>query len=106
MPSERGDLHGYCGVITSETDAGEITKTPLRRCCHCGYMWAVVKGSGKLRGYCTNCDGFCCGRPWCVGHGCTIEARALENMEAGMMADRAYAHTPISVSVPVEIPRG
>jgi hypothetical protein len=34
-------------------------------CCHCGYTWIPIKGSGKIRGFCTGCQGVTCGRPEC-----------------------------------------
>lgn len=106
MQREQGDINGYCGVVTSETDWGDITKTALRRCVHCGYMWAVVRGSGKLRGFCTSCMGYVCGRAWCVAHGCVHEDQALANLEAGLLAPEAYSTRPIVGSVPIAIPRG
>jgi hypothetical protein len=30
-------------------------------CCHCGKMWIPIKGSGKLRGFCTKCGDVTCG---------------------------------------------
>lgn len=35
-------------------------------CAHCGYTWIPIKGSGKIRGWCTHCNKVTCGRPECM----------------------------------------
>lgn len=36
------------------------------QCCHCGQHWIAVKGSGKVRGYCTRCRQVTCGDHKCM----------------------------------------
>lgn len=36
-----------------------------RMCCHCGTHFVSVKGSGKVRGWCTLCTAITCGDPKC-----------------------------------------
>lgn len=35
------------------------------QCAHCGKHWIPVKGSGKIRGFCTKCNAKHCGEPVC-----------------------------------------
>lgn len=49
-------------------------------CVHCGGQFVPTPGSGKIRGFCHNCDGFVCG-PACMQ--CVPVEQYLENLEAG-----------------------
>lgn len=49
------------GVILM--DGQEVAHT--RQCCHGGEHFISIKGSGKRRGWCTNCKAITCGRPEC-----------------------------------------
>lgn len=49
-------------------------------CCHCGGQWIPRPGSGVVRGFCQNCNGFVCG-PGCAA--CVPVEQYLENMEKG-----------------------
>jgi len=44
-------------------DGQEVAHT--KQCCHCGIHFVSVKGSGKIRGYCTLCNKITCGAPAC-----------------------------------------
>lgn len=95
--------HSFAGEVHSyypEHDRVEVR--PLARCCHCGYMWEHKPGSGRLRGFCQNCNGFVCGRPDCVAGGCVPEMQRLENIEAGLGCWSDFK--PIKVSVPAIVP--
>jgi hypothetical protein len=71
-----------------------ISVTPTVKCIHCGGMWEVKPGSGRVRGWCTKCNGPVCG-PGCAA--CVPFERQLENVEAGKSANTPG---PIRVSVP------
>lgn len=57
---------------------------PTAQCCHCGGMWEIRPGSGRIRGWCTKCQGPVCG-PGCAE--CVPHERQLDNMEAGLPAN-------------------
>ena len=38
------------------------------QCVHCGMHFLSVRGSGKVRGWCTLCKGITCGKPECDAH--------------------------------------
>jgi hypothetical protein len=61
--------------------AGELVSGETLSCCHCQHTWVLVKGSGKVRGFCTNCMGYHCGGPNCWE--CVPAERRIENIEAG-----------------------
>lgn len=46
--------------IFTEID-GRVLEIDMKKCCHCGSYWRVIKGSGIQRGHCTRCDGPVCG---------------------------------------------
>ena len=94
--------HSKVGIITSTPyDGGPAVTTDLVSCAHCAYTWAWVKGSGRMRGFCTRCNGITCGRPWCNANGCVCRMRQIENMEQG----KPDSYRPIIVSVTAEPPR-
>jgi len=51
------------------------------QCCHCGRQWIFVKGSGRRRGWCMNCNAIHCGDAACDL--CVPFERKLELYEAG-----------------------
>lgn len=51
------------------------------QCVHCGGHFAIVKGSGRRRGFCTLCHGVTCGSRGCLA--CLPTERRLELREAG-----------------------
>jgi hypothetical protein len=59
---------------------GELREGETLSCVHCRFTWILQKGSGRARGYCTNCMGYVCG-PACAE--CLPFERKIENLEAG-----------------------
>lgn len=53
-------------------------------CVHCGGQFIPTPGSGRIRGFCQNCNGFVCG-PSCMA--CVPAELLLENMEKGRPED-------------------
>src|SRR5437764_286195 len=47
-------------------DGQEVAQT--KQCCHCNVHFVSIKGSGKIRGYCTLCKSITCGAPACDPH--------------------------------------
>jgi hypothetical protein len=89
----------------NKTDHGLITISdpgadkPLReiktvQCVHCGGHWIPQPGSGRMRGWCQNCNGFVCG-PQCAE--CVHVEQMLDNIENG----RPLNYKPIIASVPL-----
>lgn len=60
-PSRLLDRHAGGFVFI---DGMETTET--LQCVGCGMQWEVRRGSGKLRSWCTDCDGPLCCEPGCV----------------------------------------
>lgn len=60
---------------------GKVTCDTIQ-CKHCGHHYISVKGSGKLRGYCTKCNGWLCGAPACLLE-CSHFEKKLEQYEKG-----------------------
>ena len=48
-------------------------------CCHCGFVWIPMKGSGRKRGFCLKCMGVTCGRSECLD--CLPQEKFLDMME-------------------------
>lgn len=65
------------GHITISGPDGVIEADTLQ-CVHCGGHWRVEPGSGKLRGFCANCNGPVCG-PSCAD--CVPFEKQMEIME-------------------------
>jgi hypothetical protein len=63
-------------------------------CAHCGGHWVPKPGSGRIRGWCMNCNGPVCGAN--CGKECVPVEQMLENTEKG----RPLNFTPVMVSVP------
>lgn len=55
--------NGY--TVTTDADGRRI-EGETRMCIHCQFMWEYAPGSGTVRGFCTNCNGFVCARPECI----------------------------------------
>jgi len=55
------------GVIITATSSGRVIEADTLQCCHCGMHWMVVRGSGRLRGWCSKCNGpLCCEKELCT----------------------------------------
>ena len=76
---------------------GKMVEGATLSCCHCQATWVVKRGSGKLRGFCQNCNGFVCG-PACAE--CVPIERRIENIEAGRPENTP---APAKIWVPPEI---
>ncbi len=60
-------------------DNVEVAST--KQCCHCGAHFVSVKGSGKIRGFCTHCMAITCGDVNCDP--CVPFEKKIEEYEAG-----------------------
>lgn len=47
---------------------GKQYTIPTYMCCHCGNHFNVIKGSGRVRGYCSLCNHVTCGAIACMAH--------------------------------------
>lgn len=52
-------------------------------CKHCGFTWIPIVGSGKIRGWCSKCNGVTCGRPECDN--CYPAEKRLDDYEKGKL---------------------
>lgn len=57
------------------------TVATTKQCVHCGNHFAMVKGSGKVRGFCQKCHGITCGKIECCT--CIPFEKKLEEIESG-----------------------
>lgn len=80
--------HGFFEVTNLD---GETTRGETLQCCHCGGHWQLVKGSGRVRGFCTRCNQVTCGSESCMQ--CLHWEAKLEVIEG--------TRNPTAVSVPV-----
>lgn len=62
---------------------GAVVAT-TKQCCHCGNHFAMIKGSGKKRGWCMKCHGITCGALGCCK--CVPFEKKLELFEAGKIS--------------------
>lgn len=67
------------GIII--VDGKQVAST--KQCCHCGCHFVMIKGSGKLRGFCTKCAEVTCGKIGCCT--CVPFEKKLELVEAGKL---------------------
>ena len=67
------------GIILMDGKAVVSTQ----QCCHCGGHFQMVKGSGKIRGFCGRCHHFTCGKLECCA--CIPFEKKLELIEKGQM---------------------
>jgi hypothetical protein len=54
-------------------------------CCHCGFVWMPIKGSGIQRGFCLKCMGVTCGRKGCLD--CLPQEKRLGLIEKGLLKE-------------------
>lgn len=47
---------------------GHAREADYLQCVHCGYTWIVQPGSGRKRGFCSQCPGVTCGKRACQAH--------------------------------------
>lgn len=84
--------HGQAIFVDPGSDK-PILEVGTLHCCHCGGQWIPKPGSGRMRGWCMNCNGPVCG-PGC--HECVPWEQYLENLEK----NREPNFRPILISVP------
>ena len=84
---------GYFSVMDV---GGALKDGETLSCCHCGHTWILQKGSGKVRGFCLECNRHHCGGETCWD--CVPLEVRLENIEAGR-----HPGTPRSAKVAVPI---
>lgn len=85
---------GHCFETTLD---GVLCEADTWQCNHCGGHERVVRGSGRLRGFCTNCGKYV--HPHCsveVTGKCVPQEQMVDNMDAGRPLD----FRQIIVSVP------
>ena len=58
-PHAAGEFH------TADPRTGRKIEGQLLQCVHCQFTWELKPGSGRKRGFCTNCMGPKCGKPEC-----------------------------------------
>lgn len=91
-----------CGVIISTPiDGGPPSHTDLVQCIHCQRVWLWQPGSGRKRGFCTNCNGITCGCKRCDT--CVHAEKQLELMEAGVPWELVNELAGRSVTVAVSL---
>jgi hypothetical protein len=83
---------GYIIIKDLQSDKVLLEADTLQ-CVHCGGHFPVRPGSGKIRGFCTRCNGPVCG-PGCKE--CVPTEQYLENMEAGII--NPDSHRPAKIS--------
>lgn len=81
--------HGLL-IITSE--AGEV-RIDTYQCVHCGKHCEHKPGSGKIKKFCGNCNGFTCAARQCVEH-CIPQEQMIENIEQGKSLDHRRILVP------------
>ena len=74
MPKPKGYLY------TVESD-GRMEEHDTFQCCHCNAHFMIVKGSGKIRGFCMKCMQVTCGKLECDI--CVPFEKKLEAIERG-----------------------
>lgn len=70
-----------------------VLEIATAQCCHCGGHFPIQPGSGRIRGFCMNCNGPVCG-PGCEA--CVPTDLLLENMEKGRPEDFRPIFVPVS----------
>ena len=79
LPSHtRPKAHGV--LIATHWD-GTREERDVLTCAHCQYIWEVVPGSGRERGWCLRCAGPTCGRAPCARRGCVPFKKWLDTVE-------------------------
>lgn len=76
---------------------GKTLEFDTLQCVHCGMHWTVQPGSGRVRGFCMQCNGPHCGQPKCMT--CVPMEQQLDNMERG----KPVFHKPIFAPVLIDL---
>lgn len=82
MPNELDRVRHANGAIMHDggSQTGWTVLGETLQCVHCGGHWIRQPGSGRVRGFCTRCQGVVCGERNCWE--CVPEELMLLNMEA------------------------
>lgn len=83
-------------IITEPYDSDKKTTRPTFQCTHCGRHFEVIKGSGRKRGWCLNCNGPTCSAKC---ENCVHRRQLLENLAAGRPRD----FKPVRASVAMHL---
>lgn len=67
--------------IVSDPARPREEQSDYRQCVHCQTVWKVEPGSGKMRGFCTKCNGSVCGPGCAECNGSFL--KMCEDLEAG-----------------------
>lgn len=83
-------------VVSDPGSDKPLLETKTLQCVHCGGHWIPQPGSGRVRGWCSNCHGPICG-PGCVV--CVPTEQLLENIERGRPLDFRPTVVPVPRTV-------
>ncbi len=94
MPEGISELHKY-----NKPSGQFIVSDPIRgvkeyysaSCCHCGFNWWVIPGSGRKRGWCMKCMHLTCGKKECME--CVPRQDQLNLMAGDKKAIQRYKDT-------------
>lgn len=75
--------HGLITIVDPGADK-PLLEQKMLQCVHCGGQFPHQPGSGKIRGFCMNCNGPVCG-PGCAE--CVPVEQYLSNLENGREAN-------------------
>ena len=78
-------------------DGQEVAHT--LQCRHCGTHWIPMKGSGRVRGFCTKCNGVLCGADHCMRYHVPQEAM-LDFQDGGGTDNKAAVQKKIIEKFP------
>lgn len=76
------------GEMTSTGEFGDVQTNPTFQCCHCNVHFEVIKGSGKVRGFCRKCNQVTCGHFDC--NICIPFEVKMEYVESRERAEKEY----------------
>lgn len=71
-------------IIIADPDLPHEVHMDVMTCVHCQRAWVVKPGSGRVRGFCTRCNGVTCGGRACCDCIGPLERR-IELYEAGKL---------------------
>ncbi len=79
-------MSGYKNSVSERNPSGTIIidgqdVANTMQCCHCGKHFISVRGSGKIRGFCTCCMQITCGATEC--NPCIPFERKVDEYEKG-----------------------
>lgn len=75
-----GQMSRYAGAILEPDGDRWKQIADTLQCCHCDSHWVVVKGSGRVRGWCQYCARPVCGEAPCMSE-CRPWEQQMETIE-------------------------